>query len=291
MTVLVAAKRTTFDHEIAERSYDAIREQYPDEDLQAICEGHETHYNTLHRFEEQLDDHDVAYDTVYTDSVTEADVAAADAVVAIGGDGNVLDAAKYVQDATPLLPIRSDGKSRGGLTTYGYDELDEAADALLEGDTEEWTRIAGHHDGATDIALNEIFLGAQDSRDAARYVIEHCQDGEEQVEQQQSDALIVSTGAGSTGWYSNIDESLEPFPNDAQEFRYVADNPMDSPDEPYTLRNGTVKPGDTFTVRSLMNGDKDGIIGYDGDKSRDYPFPRGTTIEITVADTPLSVIT
>ncbi len=60
----------------------------------------------------------------------------------------------------------------------------------------------------------------------------------------------------------------------------------------YKLTAESIEPGDTFTVTSTMNDDKNGIVRYDGDKrDRTYDFSRGKTVEISIADQPLHVVT
>lgn len=54
-------------------------------------------------------------------------------------------------------------------------------------------------DGQTIDAVNDLFIGIQ-SHASARYRIEY----RKQVENQSSSGVIVSTGAGSTGWYRSV---------------------------------------------------------------------------------------
>lgn len=287
--ILISAKRTVFDHNMEDYTYDELHEQYDAEELQMICESHETHYNTLAGVEHVLEDH-AGYDVVASDSLSADVVEEHDAVISLGGDGTVLETAKYVEDDTPLLPIRSDGKSRGGLCTVGMEDAAVAAMRLAEGKyaVEEWSRIEGHHGDSTDIGLGEVFIGAADTTDAADYTIRH--NGVR--ERHKSSGIVVSTGAGSTGWYKNVDEDYEPFERNMDELRYAVREPMDDQENRYTLRHGVIRPGDEFTVKSHMNDNKQGIIRYDGDKQdRTHDFSRAKEIDIRIAATPLTVVT
>jgi SPFH domain / Band 7 family len=55
------------------------------------------------------------------------------------------------------------------------------------------------HDGQTLLAVNDLFIG-QKTHTSARYRIRY----DDHEEDQSSSGIIVSTGAGSTGWYRSI---------------------------------------------------------------------------------------
>lgn len=304
--VLVSRKRSTFDHNFEDHTYDRLMDRYDDDELQRICESHERHYDTLSQVGCLIEDRDAAYETVVADLASPDMYRDRDLVVSVGGDGTMLETAKYIEDDTPVIGIKSDSNSVGGLCTYGMDEVQTALDDAFNGPKiERWPRIRGEHEHGTDIALNEIFVGVKET-DSAYYTIEH--NGTE--ERQQSSGIIISTGAGSTGWYKNIDETpilgTKPFDNTAEELRYAVREPMDASlsrwllgktpihdeTERYTFRTGTVEPGDTFRIHSHMNDDREGIVRYDGDKrDRTYDFSRGKTVELGIADQPLHVVT
>ncbi len=310
--VLVSMKRTTFDYNLDSHSYDELVDRYTSEELDRIEDSHETHYDTLETVKETLDGKGVDYEVVSHRFASPDMFMDRDAVISVGGDGTVLGTAKYMEDDTPLLPVRSDGRSRGGLCTVGRFDAVDAVDALVRDryDVEQWTRVSGHHGATTAVGLNELFLGAADISDVADYTIEH--NGE--TERQNSSGLIVSTGAGSTGWYKNVDGRTQPFDREADELRYTAWSPMDDSgtypqpldrlvdrvdvlrelqgSDRYELKTGVIEPGDSVTVTSNMNDDKRGIARYDGDKrDRTYDFSRGKQVEISIADRPLHVVT
>lgn len=302
-TILISTKRTALDYNLDDHTLGELAERYDWDELEALCESHTSHYDTLATVEHVLDEYDVEYETVVADLASWDLMDGRDAVISVGGDGTVLETAKYVEDDTPLLSLRSDGRSRGGLCTFGQDDATDAIRAVAEDayEVEEWTRIEGDHGATTDIGLNEIFVGAADATDAAYYTIRH--NGRE--ERQQSSGIVISTGAGSTGWYRNVDDHT-PFDREAEELRYVVREPMDGSRlqtvlgwlpwfegaERYTLQQGVIRPGDEFVIRSHMNDDKRGITRYDGDKrDRTYTFSRGKELRVSIADTPLHVVT
>ncbi|MBF0320088.1 MAG: NAD(+)/NADH kinase [Nitrospirae bacterium] len=126
-----------------------------------------------------------------------------DVVVVVGQDGLVANTAKYAM-GLPIIGINPDGARYDGVllpfqpngflkiletvaTGRGYPFKDVAmAEATLS-------------DGQRLIAFNDLFIGAV-SHVSARYSISQGALREEQS----SSGVIVSTGAGSTGWLSSI---------------------------------------------------------------------------------------
>ncbi|HOI11561.1 MAG TPA: NAD(+)/NADH kinase [Myxococcota bacterium] len=122
-----------------------------------------------------------------------------DLVVAVGGDGTVLDIARYV-DATPILAVNSSPSS-----SYGYfscataDTLEPLLDRILSGDLApvELTRISLEVDGRRHphAALNDVLFCNAAPAATSRYVLAIGDD----EEIQKSSGVWVATAAGSTG--------------------------------------------------------------------------------------------
>ncbi|MDY6770704.1 MAG: NAD(+)/NADH kinase [Candidatus Nanohaloarchaea archaeon] len=281
--VMIATKKTTLDHYREEDGDPA--EELPDEEYEPIVEGHENHYESLETVESWLEAEGVDYDTVRVPEEADDDFVAYDLVVSLGGDGTALDASHYVMDDTPMVPVRSDENSHGALCQYGADEIEEALDdALHDPDLEEWSRAAVHYDGETAYALNDVFVADRHSMEVARYEIS---DGEYEEEHMNS-GLVVSTGAGSTGWYGNVPGNEGTFPNDADELRYIEREPVRDGDQ--ELNRGRVGEDGSLELRSKMN--VDGIISIDCDREDMlFEFPRGATATVELADEPLRVVT
>ncbi|ODS51913.1 MAG: hypothetical protein ABS36_19270 [Acidobacteria bacterium SCN 69-37] len=129
-----------------------------------------------------------------------------DVVIAFGGDGTLLDAARAVVHADADVPLIGVNLGRlGFLTDIGRAEMTQALDALIEGRTWEDSRlmldarvaspttaITGPH-----LALNEVVV----TRGALSRMIEV----EVQVDGQfvchvKADGLIVATATGSTAY-------------------------------------------------------------------------------------------
>ena len=233
-----------------------------------------------------------------------AEVQGADLVISVGGDGELLNVARYLEGPHLVAGYRSYERSAGRLLLPPEVTPEALAAAAIapEPDVQRWTRLQAIVHGpdpepARGLALNEIFVGDRYSVGTARYTL-HVGEHEER---QRSSGLLVCTGAGSTGWYSNVlvpgppgSPSRRPRPFDrlSRDLRWVVRDPIRSPDEP-ELVAGRIPDGLPFAVKSTMN--SDGVISFDGSKSnyddpRVLPFNRGATLEVCAADEPLRVL-
>ena len=123
-------------------------------------------------------------------------------VIAVGQDGLVANTAKYTL-AQPLLGVNPDpSRFDGVLLPFGPERVREAVRRVLEGKAQTVdvtlaeARLA---DGQRLLAFNDLFIGAK-SHVSARYLIR----AGDRAETHSSSGVVVSTGAGSTGWLSSI---------------------------------------------------------------------------------------
>ena len=132
------------------------------------------------------------------------------AVVVVGRDGLVANAAKYVGDfpiVSPSIRIRSGStESCCRLTSARHRQAVQRAIENRARVREITLAEVALNDGQRMFAFNDFFVGSQ-THVSARYVL-HV---DVRSEQQSSSGLIVSTGAGSTGWLSSIVNMAEGF--------------------------------------------------------------------------------
>jgi NAD kinase len=123
-------------------------------------------------------------------------------VVTVGQDGLVANVAKYV-GAQPLVGVNPDpSRFDGVLLPFGVDGARTAVRHVLEGYArfrEVTLAEARLEDGQRLLAFNDLFLGAR-THISARYTLHH----QGRAEAQSSSGVIVSTGAGSSGWLSSV---------------------------------------------------------------------------------------
>ncbi len=125
-----------------------------------------------------------------------------DLVVAVGQDGLVANTAKYVGEQ-PLVGVNPDPERFDGvLLPFRPDQARTAVAGVLEGKARLRSVTLAEavlNDGQRLLAFNDLFIGAR-SHVSARYRI--AWGGKE--EPHSSSGIIVSTGAGSTGWLSSV---------------------------------------------------------------------------------------
>ena len=125
-----------------------------------------------------------------------------DVVVAVGQDGLVANTAKYL-DGQPLLGVNPDPERFDGiLLPFQPSKAKQAVLLTLEEKAkvrEVTLAEASLNDGQKLLAFNDLFVGAK-SHVSARYKIQI----DRKSESQSSSGVLISTGAGSTGWLSSV---------------------------------------------------------------------------------------
>ncbi|PQV64861.1 hypothetical protein B1R32_103128 [Abditibacterium utsteinense] len=235
---------------------------------------------------------------------------ASDLVVTIGADGLVVNAAKYL-DAQSLLafnpdPTRIDGVLVPFPIWQAKWVLERAAQG--QGSVEKLTMAqASLNDGQTLLALNDLFIGRR-GHASARYRLIIGRESEEQS----SSGVIVSTGAGSTGWLRSvltgagrILEDFAPTPevqsasqaaqNDfrfgwsEQKLQFSVREPFVSKTSGARLVFGEIAGRGALEIVSLMP--QDGVIFSDGIESDALEFNSGAIAHIAVASRALHLVT
>jgi NAD kinase len=127
----------------------------------------------------------------------------AHAVVVLGQDGLVVNTAKYLGGQLVVALNPDPARFDGVLLPFSFLDAHAAITRALHHKGKVWRDItmarAVLNDGQSLLAVNDLFIG-QKTHTSARYRIRF--DGLE--EDQSSSGIIVSTGAGSTGWLRSI---------------------------------------------------------------------------------------
>ena len=220
-----------------------------------------------------------------------------DMVVAVGQDGLVVNAAKYL-DGQPIVAINPDpGRFDGVLLPYLPRHAHEAVRAVIKGAATARAITmaqASLSDGQKLLAFNDLFIGRH-GHASAFYTIAH----ERRHETHSSSGIIVSTGAGSTGWLSSlynmaagISGSALPasrFDWEEERLRFVVREPFASKWSQAGLVLGDITPQTPLKLESRMA--DGGVIFSDGIENDYLAFNAGTlaTIEIAARKTQLVV--
>jgi NAD kinase len=219
-----------------------------------------------------------------------------DLVIVVGQDGLVSNTAKYL-DGQPMLAVNPDPATYDGiLLPFDVDSFGAALQRTLAGaSTIKRITLAQTtlNDGQKLLAFNDFFIGAA-SHVSARYEIR----SGGRVEFQSSSGIIVSTGAGSTGWLQSvyrgaagIVEALGgrviPPPRggrldwSTEQLVFAVREPFPSRATGTSIVYGTITQDRPLQVTSHMG--CNGVIFSDGIESDYLAFNHGATASITVA--------
>jgi len=203
-----------------------------------------------------------------------------DLVVAVGQDGLVANAAKYLA-GQPVLGVNPDPERNDGvLVRHRPERVAALLEAMAAGRAELEARTLAEarlDDGQRILALNELFAGHR-SHQSARYRIAVA--GRE--EHQSSSGVIVTTGTGATGWARSINQERRsplplPGPTEAAVAFFVRE-PFPSVGTGTTIDGARLPEGERLTLTSEMS--EGGVIFGDGIEEDRLELPWGTRAEI-----------
>jgi hypothetical protein len=215
------------------------------------------------------------------------------AVVVVGQDGLVANAAKYVGDV-PIVAVNPDPSHFDGvLLPFQVREARQAVKRTVE-NRARFRRVTlaavSLNDGQHMLAFNDLFIGCR-THVSARYVLRVS----DRAENQSSSGMIVSTGAGSTGWLSSVCNMASGFAAwtgrrageriamDWEDRRlvWVVREPFQSKVSGTTLVAGFLDQGQELVIESLMPAN--GVIFSDGVESDFLEFTSGSIARISVS--------
>ena len=216
-----------------------------------------------------------------------------EAVVVVGQDGLVANTAKYVGDL-PIVAINPDPQRIDGvLLPFQVKQARTIVRRVLDGKHKVRAVTLAEaelNDGQKLLAFNDFFVGAA-SHVSARYVLE----AGGRSEPQSSSGILVSTGAGSTGWLSSVFNMAgglaeflggEPLPRpqlawEDRRLAWVVREPFLSKRSQASLVAGWLDEGEELIVESLMP--DGGVIFSDGIESDFLPFSSGAIARLRVS--------
>jgi NAD kinase len=213
-----------------------------------------------------------------------------DVIVAVGQDGLVANAAKYLQGQLVIGIDPSPGTNQGVLVRHPAQATGDLL-ALAVGQKvkiEARTMVEGLlDDGQRLVALNELFIGHR-THQSARYVIGA---GDTQ-EHQSSSGIIVATGTGSTGWARSVHrerrtEVVLPAPCDGACVYFVREA-FPGRALGTSLTEGILCVGGALTVTSEMN--EGGAVFGDGIEEDRLEFGFGQRLVVRASETRLRLV-
>jgi NAD kinase len=219
-----------------------------------------------------------------------------DLVVTVGQDGLVSNTAKYLEEQ-PILAVNPDPAMFDGvLLPFDTSNFDAYLKRALTGEHRikpVTMALARSADGQELLAFNDFFIGAN-SHVSARYEIEVAG----RKENQSSSGIIVSTGAGSTGWLQSVyagavgvvealggiveqpQEGIR-LPWDTDRLMYSVREPFPSQVTQCSMVHGAF--GDESPLRITSRMANNGLIFSDGIEADYLEFNSGAELTITTA--------
>jgi NAD kinase len=230
-----------------------------------------------------------------------------DLIVTIGQDGLVINTAKYL-DNQLIFAINPDPERIDGiLNPFFVDDFKDWIKKIRE-DEFNFIRVtiavAELNTQQRLFGVNDIFIGHR-SHGSARYTITHGG----WSEKQSSSGIIVSTGAGSTGWFRAIvtgaicitnefkkynvmvskpTEDEYRFPWDAGYLYFSVREPFESKISKANIVFGQIYGGEKLIIESHMP--ENGVIFSDGIEKDFMEFNSGSIAEISIADKTANLI-
>lgn len=262
-------------------------------DFELYEREHETFYLSLGEVEKQLQSL-IKIKVIDRSFVPTYIFGETDAVAVIGQDGLVANAAKYV-GRKPILSINPDpDRYDGVLLQTDWGNFKQVFLNYFNGCSSVKTVTmakAQLNDGQELLAFNDFFIGAS-SHVSARYKLSYG----DKTELQSSSGVLVSTGAGSTGWLSsvfNMRQNVNAFLGepasteavslswDSDQLMFVTREPFRSKTSEISLGCGLIDSTKPLVIESHMA--TNGVIFSDGVESDFLKFNTGTRVKIKLA--------
>ncbi len=217
-----------------------------------------------------------------------------DIIIVIGQDGLVANTAKYTNQL-PIIAINPDPtRFDGVLLPFTVQTFERAFLQVIQNRYKYQMATMADvlmNDGQRLLAFNDFFVGTV-SHTSARYLLTF--DGE--TETHSSSGIIISTGAGATGWLSSLFNMANgmnrifgtgqvcqnpAITRDNDSLVFVVREPFLSKTSQITINAGIITPQKELVIESLMP--KTGIIFSDGLESDKLKFNTGSIAKIGVA--------
>jgi NAD kinase len=218
-----------------------------------------------------------------------------DLVVALGQDGLVANVAKYAGDR-PIVGVNPDPERFDGvLLPFVPEDVKGAIGHMLAGKAAATRAVtlAEMHlgDGQRLLAFNDLFVGAR-SHVSARYRITAGGRGEAQS----SSGILISTGAGSTGWMSSVfnmatgvtafaggqSAAVSQFAWEDARLLFAVREPFVSRHSSASIVAGWIEEGREIVIESLMPGG--GVVFSDGVEQDFLEFNAGAVGRVRRAE-------
>ncbi len=288
MKILIVTKQSKYEYEREKfnLSHDEIVKKYSEENanLNAILESHKSQLSSREALKRFFPDADFI-----SMGALKSNIKGYDIVISFGGD-NSFSYVSHFTGRIPIIGVNSDPlRSSGALCSWTSRDLEGFSEKIKKNEykTEKWTRLIAEIDGKEITpATSEYFFGEKNRKDMTRHVLVYRGNKYEQ----KNSGIIISTGAGSTGWYDSANKYIYPNGN---KFSATEKKAVFIISEPYLYAPkmndvfaGEILPGETLEIYSL----NDGQGCATSDSWQEFDFQRGKKAIIKISNMPLTVI-
>ena len=221
-------------------------------------------------------------------------------IIVIGQDGLVANTAKYSKNC-PIIAVNPDKNRYDGiLLPFDTSNFVGGVESVISDHyNAKIVRFAEAklNDGQRLLAFNDLFIGVS-SHISARYKISY----NNQMEEQSSSGLIVSTQAGSTGWLSSVFNMAYGITNlfeknlklkrpklKDDELLFAVREPFQSVRTQIGITAGVIRSQQSLNIESLMP--MNGIIFSDGIETDFLKFNSGAIATIGIAKETAKLVT
>ncbi len=222
------------------------------------------------------------------DARLKGQLAIANLVITVGGDGTALGASHYIRggqkNSGMLLGVNSaPGDSVGHFCSVNRKTFAARLDAILSG---KWKpkelarlQITLDEKPLPELALNDVLIAHDCPASTTRYLIKVGR----REEEHRSSGIWISTAAGSTAGIGSAGGKKMPL--GSKRIQYLVRELYREPKRSYALTRGLIEADDEITIASKMVA---GEMYIDGAKTK-YEFPFGTRARISAAEHGLKI--
>ena len=195
--VLVSTKQT--DLEYARMRFDDVEKEFGKERYDQMILANKEHYASLKLIKENLESKGIPYQRIYMPYTAYEEFKDRDLVICVGGDGTVLNSVRYILDSTPVLTVKSESTSVGGLCVINSSQFEDTLNKVLNDNyrIELRTRAVANLDNMTDLTLNDVAIKPYFGGGFVRYEVNF----KGIKEKLSGSGMVVSTGSGAAAWY------------------------------------------------------------------------------------------
>ncbi len=242
------------------------------------------HQRTIELVRKVLGEHKIAFSEtslVNADARLKGQLAIADLIISVGGDGTLLNSSHYVRGGAMLGVNSAPGDSVGHFCSVNRKSFEQKLDSILKGKWKprELARLQVILDEKVlpELALNDVLIAHDCPAATTRYLIKVGR----REEEHRSSGVWVSTAAGSTAGIRSAGGKVMPL--GSRRIQFLVRELYREPKRAYQLTRGFVEPDEEIVIASKM---AKGELYIDGARTF-YEFPFGTRARIERAPTGL----